>query len=102
VSANFPERQQRFSQGNGKSFRCLFLEVSQTLQRRIVRVLDDLGIVLLCNPEGLPLKYKNFAVNSKDVTTIEDIVRKLEDPFRQAERICVMDRGLVSKRTSLF
>jgi hypothetical protein len=31
------------------------------------------------------------------VTTVEDVVRKMEDRFGQAERIWVMDRGMVSE-----
>jgi transposase len=54
-------------------------------------------IGLVCTPEGLPLNYEVFAGNRVDVTTVEDVVRKMEARFGQAERIWVMDRGMVSE-----
>ncbi len=54
-------------------------------------------IGLVCTPEGLPLNFEVFAGNRADVTTVEDIVRKMEERFGQAERIWVMDRGMVSE-----
>lgn len=59
-------------------------------------------IGLVCTPEGLPLNYEVFAGNRTDVTTVEDIVRKMEERFGQAERIWVMDRGMVSERNIEF
>jgi transposase len=54
-------------------------------------------IGLVCTPEGLPLNYEVFAGNRVDVTTVEDVVRKMEARFGQAERIWVMNRGMVSE-----
>jgi hypothetical protein len=54
-------------------------------------------IGLVCTPEGLPLNYEVFAGNRVDVTTVEDVGRKMEARFGQAERIWVMDRGMVSE-----
>ena len=54
-------------------------------------------IGLVCTPEGLPLNYEVFAGNRVDVITVEDVVRKMETRFGQAERIWVMDRGMVSE-----
>ena len=54
-------------------------------------------IGLVCTPEGLPLNYEVFAGNRVDVTTVEEVVRKMEARFGQAERIWVMDRGMVSE-----
>jgi len=54
-------------------------------------------IGLVCTPEGLPLNYEVFAGNRVDVSTVEDVVRKMETRFGQAERIWVMDRGMVSE-----
>ena len=59
-------------------------------------------IGLVCTPEGLPLNYEVFAGNRADVTTVEEIVRKMEDRFGQADRIWVMDRGMVSERNIAF
>ena len=54
-------------------------------------------IGLVCTPEGLPLNYEVFAGNRTDVTTVEEVVGKMEARFGQAERIWVMDRGMVSE-----
>jgi transposase len=42
-------------------------------------------------------KMSNGDGDRVDVTTVEDVVRKMEDRFGQAERIWVMDRGMVSE-----
>ena len=54
-------------------------------------------IGLVCTPEGLPLSYEVFAGNRNDVTTVEGIVRMMEEKYGQAQRIWVMDRGMVSE-----
>jgi len=59
-------------------------------------------IGLVCTPEGLPLSYEVFAGNRTDVTTVEEIVSKMEDRFGQAERVWVMDRGMVSEQNIAF
>lgn len=48
-------------------------------------------------PEGLPIAYEVFAGNRPDVTTLEDIVRLMEEKYGQAQRVWVMDRGVVSE-----
>lgn len=53
-------------------------------------------IGLVCTPEGLPLSFEVFAGNRADVTTVEDIVRAMEEKYGAGERIWVMDRGMVS------
>lgn len=54
-------------------------------------------IGLVCTPEGLPLSFEVFAGNRNDVTTVQSMVQKMEERFGQAERIWVMDRGMVSE-----
>jgi transposase len=54
-------------------------------------------IGLVCTPEGLPLSFEVFAGNRPDVTTVEDIVRLMEGKYGAAQRIWVMDRGMVSE-----
>jgi len=49
------------------------------------------------SPEGLPLAYEVVAGNRTDVTTVEEIVTALETKDGQAQRIWVMDRGMVSE-----
>lgn len=43
-----------------------------------------------------------FAGNRTDVTTVEDIVRQMEEKYGLAERIWVMDRGMVSEANLVF
>jgi transposase len=59
-------------------------------------------IGLVCTPEGLPLSYEIFSGNRADVTTVEEIVTLMETKYGQAERIWVMDRGMVSEANIAF
>lgn len=59
-------------------------------------------IGLVCSPEGLPLSFEVFAGNRADVTTVEDIVKRMEDKYGQAQRVWVMDRGMVSEKNIAF
>jgi transposase len=59
-------------------------------------------IGLVVTPEGLPMAYEVFAGNRADVTTVEDIVEMMEEKYGQAERIWVMDRGMVSEENIEF
>ena len=54
-------------------------------------------IGLVATPEGLPLAFEVFAGNRNDVTTVEEMVGVMEQKYGQAERIWVMDRGMVSE-----
>jgi len=46
---------------------------------------------------GLPLGYEVFAGNRHDSTTLEAIVETMEARYGQAQRIWVLDRGMVSQ-----
>ena len=59
-------------------------------------------IGLVVTPEGLPMAYEVFAGNRADVTTLEDIVKLMEGKYGQAQRIWVMDRGIVSEENLEF
>ncbi|HRZ58085.1 MAG TPA: IS1634 family transposase [Candidatus Paceibacterota bacterium] len=59
-------------------------------------------IGLVVTPEGLPIAYEVFAGNRNDVTTLEEIVKLMEDKYGQAQRIWVMDRGIVSEENLEF
>ena len=59
-------------------------------------------IGLVCTPEGLPLSFETFAGNRADVTTVEQIVTAMESKYGVAERIWVMDRGMVSEANIAF
>jgi transposase len=54
-------------------------------------------IGLVVTPEGLPVAYEVFAGNRTDVTTLEAIVRSMEDKYGQPQRVWVLDRGLSSE-----
>ena len=54
-------------------------------------------IALVVSKEGMPLGYEVFDGNRADVTTVEDIVEKIEAQYGVANRIWVMDRGMVSQ-----
>ncbi len=53
-------------------------------------------IALVVTREGIPLSYEVFDGNRVDVTTVETIVTTMEARFGSAERVWVMDRGMVS------
>ncbi len=54
-------------------------------------------IALVVTRDGIPLGYEIFEGNRVDVTTVEEIVTKMEERFGLAGRIWVMDRGMVSQ-----
>ena len=54
-------------------------------------------IGLVVTEDGLPLGYEVFAGNRHDSTTVEEIVAAMEKKYGQAQRIWVMDRGMVSE-----
>lgn len=52
-------------------------------------------LALVVTRWGLPLGYEVFTGNRNDVTTVKEIVGKVEAHYGQANRIWVMDRGMV-------
>lgn len=56
----------------------------------------QVNIALVVSRGGLPLGYEVFAGNRTDVTTVEEIVETMESQYGKANRIWVMDRGMVS------
>lgn len=59
-------------------------------------------IALVVTKRGMPLGYEVFAGNRSDVTTVKEIVETMEDRYGRAERIWVMDRGMVSQENLQF
>ena len=51
---------------------------------------------------GMPLGYELFAGNKADVSTVRDVVEKMEERYGKADRIWVMDRGMVSRANVEF
>jgi transposase len=54
-------------------------------------------IGLVTSREGLPLAFEIFDGNRADVTTTEEMVLAMERKYGKANRIWVMDRGMVSE-----
>ena len=54
-------------------------------------------IGLVVTKGGMPLGYEVFAGNRADVTTMQEIVETMEDRYGHADRIWVMDRGMISQ-----
>lgn len=54
-------------------------------------------IGLVASVEGLPLAFEVFDGNRTDVTTVEEMVDLMQNKYGQAERVWVMDRGMVSE-----
>lgn len=59
-------------------------------------------IALVVTKEGMPLGYEVFDGNRRDVTTVKEIVTKMESRYGAADRIWVMDRGMISKENLAF
>ena len=59
-------------------------------------------IALVVTREGLPLGYELFAGNRTDVTTLKEIVETMEGRYGRADRIWVVDRGMVSEANVAF
>ena len=59
-------------------------------------------IALVVTKEGIPLGYEIFDGNRHDVTTMQDIVTSMEKRYGSADRIWVMDRGMVSDENVTF
>ena len=53
-------------------------------------------IALVVSRCGMPLGYELFAGNKADVTSVQEIVTTMESRYGKAERVWVMDRGMVS------
>jgi len=56
----------------------------------------QVNLALVVTREGMPLGYEIFSGNTTDVSTVQQIVEKMEERFGKAKRVWVMDRGMVS------
>jgi transposase len=54
-------------------------------------------IGLVVSKCGIPLGYEVFAGNRHDSTTVQEIVTTMERRYGKADRIWVMDRGMISQ-----
>lgn len=56
-------------------------------------------IGLIVTPEGFPLSYEVWAGNTKDSSTLSDLLKRIESRYGKANRIWVMDRGIPTEET---
>lgn len=59
-------------------------------------------IALVVSRCGMPLGYELFAGNKADVSTVRDVVTKMEQRYGKADRIWAMDRGMASRANLEF
>ena len=87
-----------FIEGNG--------EANEQMQRGYSRDqrpdCKQVCIGLVVSKCGMPLGYEVFDGNRTDVTTVQDIVTLMEDRYGKADRVWVMDRGMVSEKNVAF
>jgi hypothetical protein len=55
-------------------------------------------LALVVSPEGFPLAYEVFDRHRTDVTTLDAILEAVEAKYGQAQRVWVLDRGIISER----
>jgi len=58
---------------------------------------SQICIGLVASREGLPLSFEIFNGNRVDVTTPKEMIQIMESKYGKANRIWVMDRGMVSE-----
>jgi len=63
---------------------------------------NQVTIAMVVSRCGLPLAYEVFDGNRNDATTVEEIVTVVEGRYGRADRVWVMDRGMVSEENVAF
>src|SRR6202140_1002817 len=56
-------------------------------------------IALIVTPEGFPLAYEVLPGNTRDSTTLDGFLQRIEHQYGKAQRIWVMDRGIPTEAT---
>jgi len=59
-------------------------------------------IALIVTPGGMPVGYEVFDGNTNDARTVQEMVTAVEAKYGRANRIWVMDRGMVSEENLAF
>ena len=59
-------------------------------------------VALVVTRDGFPLAHRTFAGNTQDLKTVQTIVTDIETQFGKAQRIWVMDRGMISDESLKF
>jgi transposase len=62
----------------------------------------QVNLALVVSRSGMPVGYEVFAGNRHDSTTLEEMIRHIERLHGRAQRIWVLDRGMVSEENVEF
>jgi transposase len=100
--------QARYGQLFGSTFDFLFYDITSTYfegttqgKRGYSRDnrpdCPQVCIGLVATKEGLPIAFEIFDGNRPDVTTTQEMVQVMEAKYGQANRVWVLDRGMVSE-----
>lgn len=113
----FKHLQQRYGDLFGETFDFLFYDITSAYfegsgekNKQAARGYSRDGrpdcvqvcIGLVVSREGFPLAFEVFDGNCPDVTTVEEMVELMEEKYGQAQRVWVMDRGMVSEENLEF
>lgn len=63
---------------------------------------QQIVLALVVTREGFPLAHYTMAGNTKDLQTVERVVKAIEQRFGKSNRVWVMDRGMISKDSLAF
>ncbi len=58
---------------------------------------EQIVISLICNEDGCPVATEIFPGNTKDSTTVLDVINQLQSSYQIKEAIFVGDRGMITK-----
>jgi transposase len=109
--------QKRYGELFGSTFDFLFYDITSTYFEGTAKInpqakrgysrdgrpdCPQVCIGLVASREGLPLAFEIFDGNRSDVTTTKDMVQIMETKYGKANRVWVMDRGMVSERNLEF
>jgi transposase len=109
--------QKRYGELFGSTFDFLFYDITSTYFEGAAKInpqakrgysrdgrpdCPQVCIGLVASREGLPLAFEIFDGNRSDVTTTKDMVQIMETKYGKANRVWVMDRGMVSERNLEF
>jgi len=109
--------QNRYGELFGSSFDFLFYDITSTYFEGSARAnaqaklgysrdsrpdCPQVCIGLVASREGLPLAFEIFDGNRPDVTTTEEMVEIMAAKYGKANRVWVMDRGMVSEENLEF
>jgi transposase len=58
---------------------------------------EQIVISLICNEDGCPVATEIFPGNTKDSTTVPEVIKRLKESYKIKEAIFVGDRGMITK-----